>query len=115
IPIQLNLDDQLFRYGARINKNLVMDLQAAPIPVVTGTIGNQPKTDLFPWYFSPLVAPQSSNPIVRNLNAIHFEFASSVDTIEVSDLKKTILLTTSGYSRALPSPVRVSLNMLKED
>lgn len=115
IAKELNLEDQLFKYGVRINSDLVMDLQAAPIPVVTGQVGNQPKTELFPWYFSPLINPSSTNPIVHNLNAIKLEFASTVDTVEAENVKKTILLTTSKYSKALMAPARVSLNILKEE
>ncbi len=115
IAKELNLDDQLFRYGVRINYDLVMDMQAAPIPVVTGQVGNQPKTELFPWYFSPLINPSSANPIVHNLNAIKFDFAGTVDTIETDSVKKTILLSTSSYSKIMLAPVRVSLNILKDD
>ncbi len=115
IAKELNLEDLLFKYGARINYDLVMDLQAAPIPIVTGQVGNQPKTELFPWYFSPLINPSSPNPIVHNLNAIKFEFASTVDTVEAEGVKKTILLTTSTYSKALMAPARVSLNIVKEE
>ena len=112
---ELNLEDQLFKYGVRINDNLVMDIQAAPIPVVTGQVGNQPKTELFPWYYSPLINPSSLHPIVHNLNAIKLDFASTIDTIEVPDVKKTILLATSPYSKAMLAPARVSLNILKEN
>ena len=112
---EINIDDQLFKYGARINYDLVMDMQAAPIPVITGQVGNQPKTELFPWYFSPLITPVSTHPIVHNLNAVKLDFASSVDTVEADEVKKTILLTTSIYSKALMAPARVSLNMLKEE
>ncbi len=115
IAKELNLEDLLFKYGVRINYDLVMDLQAAPIPIVTGQVGNQPKTELFPWYFSPLINPSSTNPIVHNLNAIKFEFASTVDTVEAEGVKKTILLTTSTYSKALMAPARVSLNIVKEE
>ncbi len=115
IAKQLNLEDILFKYGTRVNNDLVMDLQAAPIPVVTGQVGNQPKTDLFPWYFSPLINPSSTNPIVHNLNAIKFEFGSTVDTVEAEGVKKTVLLTSSKYSKAVMAPARVSLNILKED
>ena len=115
IPKSLNLDDQLFGYGVRINPDLVMDMQAAPIPVVTGMVGNQPQQQLFPWYFSPLINPTSLHPIVHNLNAIKLDFASTVDTIEADSVKKTILLSTSKYSKAMLTPVRVSLNILKED
>jgi ABC-2 type transport system permease protein len=115
LAIDLNFSDQLFKYGVRVNDDLVLDLQAAPIPVVTGMVGNKPQQSLFPWYYFPLVNPISKNPIVHNLNAIKFEFAGSLDTVEAEGIKKTILLSTSPYSRTASSPARVSLNILKEE
>jgi ABC-2 type transport system permease protein len=115
VPQNLNLADQLFRYGVRVNDDLIMDLQAAPIPIVTGRVGNRPEQTLFPWYFHPLFNPTSNHPIVYNLNAIKGEFVSSLDTVEVAGVKKTILLTSSKYSRNVQSPVRVSLNILRDE
>jgi len=115
IAKDINILDQLFRYGVRINDDLVMDLQAAPIPLVTGMVGNQPQQSLFPWYFFPLLNPTSSHPVVHNLNAIKCEFASTLDTVEAPGISKTILLTTSKFSKSILSPVRVSLNILKQD
>lgn len=110
-----NLEDQLFTYGVRINANVLMDLQSAPIPVVTGYTGNQPKQSLLPWYFFPLVTSTTKHPIVNNLNAIKFEFASSIDTVSAKGVKKTILLTSSQYTRQLFSPVRISLEIIKDE
>jgi len=111
----LNLQDQLFKYGVRVNDDLIMDLQCAPISVVTGRVANEPKLDLKPWYFYPLINPTSTHPIVFNLNDIKCEFASSLDTVAAEGVNKTILLTTSKYSKRFQSPVRVSLNMLREE
>ncbi len=112
---ELNLEDQLFKYGVRINSDLVMDLNALPIPLRTGQIGNQPQIDFFPWYFFPIITPLIKHPIVNNLNAIKTEFVSSIDTIEVSGIKKTILLKTSPYSRIVYTPALISLNILREE
>jgi ABC-2 type transport system permease protein len=111
----LKLDDMLFKYGVRLNYNLVQDLQAAPIPVVTGYIGNQPKQQLFPWFYFPLLMPQSNHPIVKNLNAVKIEFTGTIDTVGGAHIKKTPLLHTSKYSRVLNAPVRVSVNSLREE
>lgn len=108
-----NLDDMLFRYGARINPNLVMDMQAAPIPMITGMIGNVPQRSLLPWYYFPLVVPKSNHPIVKNLNAVKFQFVSEIDTIPVKDVSKTILLSTSNFSKTVNVPVKISLDILK--
>jgi gliding-associated putative ABC transporter substrate-binding component GldG len=115
VPIELNLDDMLFKYGVRINPDLLLDLQAGPIPIVTGYVGNQPTQKLFPWYYFPLLQTDNNHPIVHNLSAIKSEFASSLDTIESEGIVKTILLTTGKFSRIQMAPARVSLNMLREE
>ena len=115
VPNELNLEDMLFKYGVRINTDLLLDLQAAPVPIVTGYVGNQPKQKLFPWYYFPLLQTESLHPIIHNLNAVKTEFVSSIDTIESENVVKTILLTTSKFSRIQMAPARVSLNMLREE
>jgi ABC-2 type transport system permease protein len=113
IPLDLNLDDQLFTYGVRINTDLIQDIQSAPIPIVTGVVGNQPKTEMFPWFFFPLLTPANSHPIVNNLNALKGEFVSTIDTIARPNIRKTGLLKTSQYTKVTSTPARVSLGMLR--
>jgi len=108
----LNLDDQLFNYGVRFNKDLVMDLRSAPIPVVNGTYGNQVKTELFPWPYFPFLSSDNNHPINKNLDVVKAEFMSSIDLVGKSDLKKTVLLSTSETTKIVKAPTRVSLNML---
>jgi ABC-2 type transport system permease protein len=110
----INLEDMLFNYGVRLNTNLVMDKVALPIPVKTGQIGDQPQFEFFPWYYFPVLTPTIPHPIVNGLNAIKTEFISSVDTVEVPGVKKTILLTTSPYSRTVNAPVYIDLEVLKK-
>ncbi|NTV83892.1 MAG: gliding motility-associated ABC transporter substrate-binding protein GldG [Bacteroidales bacterium] len=112
---ELNLEDMLFRYGVRINADLVMDLNALPIPLRTGQVGGQPKIDFFPWYYFPVINPTENHPIVKNLNAIKTEFVSSIDTIRVADVKKTILLRTSPYSRTISTPALITLAILEQE
>lgn len=111
----LKLEDLLFNYGARLNPNLVTDLNALPIPLRTGQVGNQPQIDFFPWYFFPVITPVSDHPIVKNLNAIKTEFVSSLDTVGAPGIKKTILLKTSRHTRTLSTPVMISLSMLQQE
>lgn len=108
----LNLDDMFFKYGFRINTNLLLDMNALPIPVVTGQYGGQPQQEFLPWYYFPLIMPMNNHPVVNNLNLIKFEFVSSIDTVGKSDLKKTVLLTTSKYSRKISTPTRIALDIL---
>ncbi|HKR04022.1 MAG TPA: gliding motility-associated ABC transporter substrate-binding protein GldG [Bacteroidia bacterium] len=112
---ELNLDDMLFRYGVRINYDLVQDLQSVPIPMVVGYSGGRPQQKLLPWFYFPLVFPGSKHPIVNNLNAIRFQFASTIDTVGSRDLKKTVLLSSSKYTRVVKAPARISLEMLRKE
>ncbi|HEX5002769.1 MAG TPA: gliding motility-associated ABC transporter substrate-binding protein GldG [Bacteroidia bacterium] len=111
----VNLEDMLFRYGVRVNYNLLMDLQSAPIPVVTGVVGNRPQQSLLPWYYFPVIVPSSTHPLVKNLNALKFEFVSSLDTVGNAGIKKTVLLSTSKYSREMNAPVRVDLDIMRRE
>ena len=114
IDANLKLQDQLFTYGVKINKDLIMDLHAMPIPLKTGMMGDQPQIDFFPWYYFPIITPVSQHPVVRNLNAIKTQFVSSLDPNRVKNVKKTILLQSSPYSRSVNIPAVISLSMLKQ-
>jgi ABC-2 type transport system permease protein len=113
IPLDLNLDDQLFTYGVRVNTNIVQDVQCAPIPMVTGMVGGKPKTEMLPWFFFPLLTPANNHPIVNNLNALKSEFVSTIDTIAKKGIRKTGLLKTSQYSKVSNAPTRIGLEMLR--
>ncbi len=106
---ETNLEDMLFRYGVRVNPDLIQDLQCAAIPVNIGFSKGQPNFKLFPWIFYPLIMPVSSHPVVKNLDLIKTEFVSTIDTLSSSGIKKTILLSCSKNSRITPIPFRVSL------
>jgi len=110
---KINLDDQLFRYGVRLNNNLVQDIKAAAIPLETGRISNQPQYTFLPWLFFPLIMSESNHPIVKNLNAVKCEFASSIDILDNENVVKTPLLVTSQNSRTLNAPVTIELNILR--
>ncbi len=107
---ELNLHDQLFRYGVRINPDLIQDVECLFIPVNTSPVASQPKFKPAPWYYSPLLSPSEKHSISRNINRLKSEFVSSIDTVGSSNLqKKTIVLHSSQYSRRLNVPAEVSL------
>ncbi len=111
---ETNLSDQLFKYGIRINNDLIQDLNSLPIPIVVGQLGNAPQTQLYPWPYFPLVFAEAQHPVVKNLDAIAFQFVNSIDTVKSQNVRKTILLKTSPYTKALLYPVRVHLSMLQQ-
>ncbi len=115
IPTSVNLEDMLFKYGVRVNTDLLQDARCAAIPGPSGYVGNQLQWALQPWVFFPIVIPKSEHPIVRNLNGIKLEFTSSLDTVGKADIKKTVLLSTSDKTRALRTPTQVSLDVMVEE
>lgn len=114
IPNNLNLYDQLFKYGVRVNPTLIQDAQCAPIPINTGNYGTQSKQEMLPWYYSPVIVPDGEHPIVKNLNSVKLEFANTLDTIKTPGIKKTILLQSSALTKVLYAPVRIALNVVEQ-
>lgn len=113
VAYDLKLDDLLFRYGVRINPNMVLDLQSSALPVNTAYRGQTPKVELRPWVYAPVVLPTENHPIVKNLDIIKFEFASTIDLVDAPGIKQTVLLSTSKNSKVLPAPVRVDMNRMR--
>ncbi len=111
--IDNGLDDLFFKYGIRINPNLIQDLQCTKIPQVVGMNGDKPQIENFPWYYDLLVNSISDHPISRGLSDIYMSFVSSIDTIRTSpEIKKTILLTSSRRSRFQLYPMRLTYQIL---
>ena len=115
-PYETHLDDLLFRYGIRINPDLIQDRYASPYPVVTGKKPDgSPQVQLLEWPFFPLINRFTNHPITRNLNMVLTRFISSVDTVKAEGVRKTPLMFTSQYSRTLTAPVNVNVNGLRND
>ena len=109
-PHDINLADQLFKYGVRLNYELLQDVVCSSIAVNTAPAGTSPKYTIHPWYYSPLLIPNDDHPISRNLNKIYTEYVSSVDMVSGNgNLQKTVILSTSPYARRVKSPSSVSL------
>ncbi|ADY54302.1 gliding-associated putative ABC transporter substrate-binding component GldG [Pseudopedobacter saltans DSM 12145] len=111
---ELNLDDQLFKYGVRVNYDLIGDMNCLHIPLNVGNVGGQGQIQMVPWLFYPIIMPLSNHPLVKNLEGIKTQFISSIDTIETKGLVKQVLLKTSPFNRTLQAPTLISLNMVEE-
>ena len=110
---KLNLDDMLFMYGARVNYNLVADLNCAEIPVaINGGTGRD--IQMAPWIYYPVLIPDTSNNMVRNIDGIKTEFLSTIDTIGVKGIHKTVILRTSPYHITYNTPKLLSLGIVAE-
>lgn len=110
LPLNNGLADLLFRYGVRVNGDVVMDINSGAVPLVVGIVGDKPNVQLVPWRYYPVVNTFSSHPIVKNMDGLLLRFASTLDTIAVKGIRKTPLFYTSDFSRIIPSPVRLSFN-----
>ncbi|MCC6372832.1 MAG: gliding motility-associated ABC transporter substrate-binding protein GldG [Bacteroidia bacterium] len=108
---ELGIEDMLFKYGVRINPELVQDMQSGYLMINVGFQKGQPKFELFPWLYSVLALPMSNHPIVKNLDLIKMDYASTIDTISARGIKKTILLTSSKDTKTQPTPARIFLGM----
>jgi gliding-associated putative ABC transporter substrate-binding component GldG len=113
-PRDLNLNDMFFKYGFRINPDLVKDERGSKLKLATGEQGSATQYQEFIWKFAPVVVPTSSNPIVKNLGEIKFDFASPIDTLK-NGIKKTVLLQSSQYSKAIGTPTEITLNSVTEE
>lgn len=109
-PRDLNLLNLFFKYGIRINYDVINDVYSAPIYLTTGSAENT-QLNPYPWFYDPLANAGSHHPIVSNLNAVKFEFANSIDTLK-NGISKTILLKSSEISRAEGTPREISLEQI---
>lgn len=113
IPRDLNIDDLLFRYGIRINNDMLLDLYCNPLPIVE-QIANNPETRLYPWAFYPIVRSKETHPIVRNLDPVMLRFSSTLDTIKSPGVKKTVLYSSNEYARKQGTPFQIFLEGAKQ-
>ena len=112
----LNIDPLLFKYGVRINGDLVQDLNCAKLPIVVGkNPDGSPTMQRIPWPYYPFLTTPSDNPITKNMDRVLPIFPSSIDTVKALGIKKTILLATDTSSRSIASPALVSLNSVQSE
>ena len=111
----LNLDDMLFKYGVRLNRDLLLDLTCAALPIRTGQVAGQAQLEFFRWFYFPLLQAASEHPMVRNMNAIKADFVSSMNaTTSANGIEQIPLLKTSDYTKVSGAPVFISLAMLRQ-
>jgi gliding-associated putative ABC transporter substrate-binding component GldG len=109
----LQLDDLLFKYGVRINRDLLQDLQCDMSKMVVGVAGGQPQLSDVPFNYYPLLQSSSSHPITKNLEPILAQFVNTIDTVKATGVKKSILLQSSENAKIVSTPAIISLNELR--
>lgn len=110
----LNLTDMFFKYGFRINPQVIKDEQGTPIVLYSGNQGSESQKEQYVWKFAPFVYASSSHPIVKNIEGVKFDFCSPIELLK-NDLKKTVLLETSQFSKTIGTPFPFSLEMVTEE
>jgi ABC-2 type transport system permease protein len=116
IPVasEVGLDDLLFKYGVRLLPDLIMDMECSGIPQVIGMAGDKPQTKLFPWPYHIAALGNHAHPITKNIDRVNLFFPATIDTVKTDgNIKKTILISSSKYSRAQLAPVRLTFEILK--
>ncbi len=106
----LNITDLLFKYGARINTDLLLDLQCDFMPFAVGGTAENPQFEFLHWNYYPLFESKNNHPINKNLGLVAGRFVNSIDTVKANGISKTILLSSSANSRILSTPALISLN-----
>ena len=106
----LNITDQLFKYGVRINTDLIMDLDCDFMPFAVGGRIENPQYEFLKWNYYPLFSSKGNHSINKNTGLVAGRFVNSVDTIATPGIKKTVLLSSSANSRAISTPALISLN-----
>ncbi|NOT73885.1 MAG: gliding motility-associated ABC transporter substrate-binding protein GldG [Cyclobacteriaceae bacterium] len=115
LPYPSGLEDQLFHYGVRINQNLIQDRVSMRYPIVTGIVDGKPQMTPIEWPFYPLINHYADHPITRHLDMSALKFVSSIDSVKAPGIKKTPLLYSSGYSRDMTAPVKISVADLRKE
>ncbi len=101
----LGLDDLLFKYGVRINADLVMDLQSDKLPF---DVNGNGQYEFLSWNYFPVFVSRSDHPVNKNLGFVSGKFINSVDTVEAEGIKKTVLLSSSANARTISAPALIS-------
>lgn len=118
IPIDLSLQDLLFRYGVRIEPALLQDVQCLPVPVNVSQT-SEPNFQPLPWTFSPLLLASDASPITARLGQVSAPFCSPISVVGTGDTTQTIqrhvLLTTSSRTAIQGAPAEVDLSELNPD
>ena len=113
MELDVNLSDQLFKYGVRINANLLQDVQCAQIPVNIAPKGAKPQFESSPWFFAPLLLTSYQHPITKNITEVRSEFTSSLDIVgENKEVRTALLLASSDNTHALATPTTIDLGSM---
>ncbi|HET7733417.1 MAG TPA: gliding motility-associated ABC transporter substrate-binding protein GldG [Paludibacter sp.] len=111
MELDVNLSDQLFRYGVRINPILLQDVQCVSVPVNVAPKNATPQFEPSPWYYAPLLLASPEHPVTRNITEVRSEFCSGIDLVgDSKQVKYQLLLATSDNTHIVGTPTTIDLS-----
>ena len=110
IGLDVNLQDQLFRYGVRLTPTVVEDMQCAYMPINVSRLGEEPRFEPIPWFYMPLLQGSPYHPITKTLQAVKADFASGIEIVgDTLGVRKEVLLITSNASHVNVAPTEIDV------
>ena len=110
IGLDVNLQDQLFRYGVRLTPTVVEDMQCAYMPINVARPGEEPRFEPIPWFYMPLLQGSPYHPITKTLQAVKADFASGIEIVgDTVGVRKEVLLITSNASHVHVAPTEIDV------
>jgi ABC-2 type transport system permease protein len=111
IELDLNLSDQLFKYGVRLAPVLLQDIQSVQVPVNIAPQGAEPQFEPAPFYYAPLLLASYQHPITRNITEVKAAFASAIEPVgENKELKNHLLLASSDNTHIVTTPATIEMS-----
>ncbi len=101
----LNLQDMFFKYGVRINADLLMDLQCDYLPF---DVNGNGQFEFLPWNYFPVLESNGYHAINKNLGFVSGRFVNTIDTIQTPGITKDIILNSSVNARIISTPALIS-------
>jgi len=101
----LHLEDLFFKFGVRINPDLLMDLQCDFLPF---SVNGKDQFEFLHWNYFPLFESKQNSLINKNVGLVAGRFVNSIDTVSAPGITKTILLSSSNNARTIQTPALIS-------
>lgn len=109
IDCDVNLNDQLFCYGVRINPVLLQDVQCVTVPVNIAPAGSEPQFESSSFYYMPLLLTAPDHPVTRNIAPVLAPFCSGIDLVgDNRQVTPRLMLATSGETHITGVPAMIN-------
>ncbi len=108
-----NLDDLFFDYGVRYKANLLLDLQCSKVPQVVAMQGGKPQTEMFPWFYHPIITGSNNHPTTHNVSNINLTFPSEIEILDREGISAEVVLATSPSTFYQVYPMNLTFDVVR--